>query len=51
MTFDKEPYFMTNSEWYYYDEDTGRYKLTDKAPVKARNSYKEFYSELEKRYG
>ena len=35
------PYFMTNKEWYYYDE----YKLTDKAPKKAIESYKEYYSE------
>ena len=51
MTFDKEPYFMTNSEWYYYDIDEGCYRLTDKAPDKAKKSYKDFYSELRSRYG
>ena len=42
MTLDK-PYFMTNKEWFYHDEEEWRYKLTDKAPQKAQESYKEFY--------
>lgn len=46
-TIDKEPYFMTNKEWYYHDLEEFRYKLTDKAPTKARESYKEFYRMLE----
>lgn len=41
------PYFMTNKDWYYYDEKEEIYKLTDKAPQKAIDSYKEFYKELE----
>ena len=43
------PYFMTNSEWYYYDPDDPDhgYKLTDKAPEKARKSYEEFYGLLD----
>ena len=36
----KTPYFLTNKEWYYYDMKTGRYKLTDKAPEKAIESYR-----------
>ena len=36
------PYFMTNKEWYYYDGEM--LKLTDKAPKKAIESYKEFYA-------
>lgn len=40
----KEPYFMTNKEWYYYDREEFRIKLTDKAPKKARESYKKFQS-------
>lgn len=43
----KEPYFMKNREWYWIDEnsnDVAEYKLTDKAPEKAKESYKEFYS-------
>lgn len=40
----EEPYFMTNKEWYYIDEEEFCYKLTDKAPEKAKISYKEFYS-------
>ena len=43
-----EPYFMSNKEWYYFDEEDFKYKLTDKAPQKARESYEEFYKELER---
>lgn len=39
------PYFMTNEEWYYYDEKKEIYKLTDKATEKAKQSYIEYYSE------
>ena len=38
-----EPYFMTNEEWYYYDYEKSEYRLTDKAPQKAIDSYNEFY--------
>ena len=38
-----KPYFMENKEWYYFDEENFCYKLTDKAPKKAIESYKEFY--------
>ena len=48
----QEPYFMKDPEWYYHDEDDFCYKLTDKAPQKAIESYKEFYSdEYSKLYG
>ena len=46
MTIGK-PYFMTNKEWYYYDESAEDYKLTDKAPPEAIKSYKEFYEQFE----
>lgn len=39
------PYFMENDEWFYYDEEEGICKLTDKAPQKAIESYKEFYDD------
>lgn len=42
---EKQPYFLTNEDWYYFDEDEFRYKLTDKAPEKAVESYKQFYSD------
>lgn len=42
------PYFLNNKEWYYYDEKEEKYKLTDKAPKEAVESYKQFYKELEK---
>lgn len=41
-----KPYFLTNKEWYYYDVKSGMYKLTDKAPQKAIDSYKKFYKLL-----
>ena len=40
------PYFMENKEWFYFDEDEFRYKLTDKAPKKAKESYEEFYNNV-----
>lgn len=43
----EQPYFMQNENWYYFDENDFRYKLTDKAPQKAQESYKEYYEELE----
>lgn len=45
MTVEK-PYFMQNEEWFYFDEEELMYKLTDKAPEKARESYKDFYSNV-----
>ena len=41
----KPPYFMKNPEWYYFDEDEFCYKLTDKAPPKAKRSFEAFYSD------
>jgi len=40
----ERPYFMENKEWYYYDEKEEIFKLTDKAPQEAIDSYNEFYS-------
>jgi hypothetical protein len=36
-----KPYFLENPEWYTEDED-GEYRLTDKAPPKAVESFREF---------
>lgn len=47
MLIAKKPYFLTNKEWYYYDQETGRYKLTEKAPQKAIDSYNQFYKLLD----
>lgn len=47
IVFAEEPYFLTNEEWYYYDEKEGCYKLTDKATAEAKKSYEEFYKELD----
>ena len=41
------PYFMTNKEWYYFDEKDFCYKLTEKATEQAKKSYNEFYYLLE----
>lgn len=38
---------MENEEWFYFDEEEFRYKLTDKATEKARKSYEEFYELLD----
>lgn len=43
----KEPYYRKNKEWYYYDENEGKDKLTDKAPKKAIESYNNFFEMLE----
>lgn len=44
-----KPYFMENAEWYYFDEASFRYRLTDEAPKEAVDSYNEFYDLLEQR--
>lgn len=44
-----KPYFITNKEWYIFDEELGRYQLTDKATEAAKKSYREFYEWVEDR--
>ncbi len=39
------PYFIQNKDWYYWDKEDWRYKLTDKAPKEATQNYIEFYFE------
>ena len=48
MTYYEEdkPYFMTNEEWYYFDPEESVYKLTNKAPQEAIESYNEFYEDV-----
>jgi len=38
------PYFMTNDLWYYFDEETYKFYLTNSATIKAQESYKRFYN-------
>lgn len=38
---------MKNNKWYYHDKNEWKYKLTDKAPQKAIDSYNEYYKLLE----
>lgn len=44
--FIDEPYFMKDIRWYYFDFKEKKYKLTDQAPKKAKESYVEYYNEL-----
>lgn len=48
MVLVEKPYFLTNKEWYEYDEKNKVYILTSKATEKAKESYKEFYKQIEK---
>ena len=50
MRFGEIPYYMTNTEWYYFDEKEFKHKLTEKAPQKAIDSYNEHYNLLESRW-
>lgn len=43
-----EPYWHKNKDWYYWDSKDQKYKLTNKAPQKAIDSYKEYYKDIEK---
>lgn len=45
----EKPYFMSNEDWFYFDEKEFKYKLTEKATEKARKSYEDFYDLLEDR--
>ena len=47
MVLIEKPYFLTNEEWFEYDEKNKKYILTDKAPEKAKKSYNEFYEKLD----
>ena len=43
MSVREEPYFMSNKEWYIFNEEKWKYELTDKAPQEAIDSYNDFY--------
>lgn len=45
--FVDKPYFMEKEEWFYFDAEEKKFKLTKDAPKEAIESYKEFYSLLE----
>ena len=47
MTF--PPYFTDeeNEEWYYFDYDTGEYKLKDGAPEKCKENFKSYLKQKE----
>jgi hypothetical protein len=41
------PYFASNREWLYYDENEFRHKLKADAPEEAHQSYTDFYARFE----
>lgn len=47
MLIEKMPYFLKDKDWYYYDMENGKYKLTNKAPQEAIDSYNEYYKKLD----
>lgn len=50
MTLNEEPYFLSNKNWFYYDEEEFCYKLTDKATKEAIKSYEEYYNNFDDMY-
>lgn len=38
-----EPYWHKNKKWYYFDLKNNKFRLTNKAPIKAIESYKEYF--------
>lgn len=50
MVINKEPYFLSNKDWFYYDEEEFCYKLTSKATKEAIKSYEEFYNNFDDMY-
>lgn len=43
-----QPYFMTNSKWFYFDNITNKFYLTSAAPKEAKESYELFYDAAKK---
>jgi hypothetical protein len=43
------PYFTDeeNKEWYYFDDESGEYKLKDGAPGKAKENYNDYLKQTE----
>lgn len=46
MFIDK-PYFMENENWYEFDKEKGKYVLKGDVPKEVKDSYIEFYEELQ----
>lgn len=40
------PYFMKNEAWYFFDRKKKKYVLTEKATDEAKESYRDFYKEV-----
>lgn len=47
MAFRFKPYFMLNRDWYFFDGETKKFKLSDLAPQEAKQSYIKFYKQNE----
>lgn len=45
-----KPYFLTNPEWYIFDEKNCRYILTDKATDEAKKSFDDYYNQIDEKY-
>lgn len=50
MRINPMPYFMTNSEWFFYDKRKRKYILTKKAPVEAIESYRLLHELLKRKH-
>lgn len=46
---DSEPYFMSNKDWFYYDDEDGITRLTDEGKKNPQvvKSYSEYYADDE----
>ena len=49
MQIMNEPYFLINDDYWFYDKDECKFKLTEAGlkSKKARESYEEFYRNLD----
>lgn len=46
-SFISKPYYMTNEEWYRFDEEKWKHVLTDKATPEAIESYDLFMKSMQ----
>lgn len=44
----RRPYFLEDKDWYEYDEETEKFVLTENAPFKAVESYKQYLKDYER---
>ena len=51
MEFKKQYLFMENDDWYYFDRNEKKIKLTNLAPEQVKESYKEYLEDEEHAIG